>query len=90
MPLSEDPRRRTFDCWNEEKKKLDSLQVKKPRFHEREIWWCSLGKNIGDEQDGKNITKPILYYKAENYATDLKTEPLAELLIGPSGHLSLW
>ncbi|MGH8656230.1 MAG: type II toxin-antitoxin system PemK/MazF family toxin [Gammaproteobacteria bacterium] len=22
-------------------------------FHNREVWWCALGANLGDEQDGK-------------------------------------
>lgn len=31
-------------------------------FHEREIWWCSLGKNVGFEQNGKGreFTRPIV------------------------------
>ena len=38
------------------------------RFREREIWWCSLGKNIGYEQDGKNemFERPILILKKFN------------------------
>ena len=33
-----------------------------PNFHAREIWWCSLGANIGFEQDGKNefFERPVL------------------------------
>src|SRR3989344_6616951 len=40
------------------------LHNEKPRvyFHEREIWWCSLGANIGFEQDGKGLdfARPVL------------------------------
>lgn len=34
-------------------------------FHEREIWWCSLGENLGFEQDGKNehFERPVLILK---------------------------
>ena len=34
-------------------------------FHEREIWWCSLGKNIGFEQNGKGekFTRPVIVIK---------------------------
>lgn len=34
-------------------------------FNEREIWWCSLGANIGSEQDGKNhyFERPVLIFK---------------------------
>jgi mRNA interferase MazF len=38
------------------------------RFHAREIWWASLGVNIGDEEDGKNcyFERPILIIKKFN------------------------
>jgi len=38
---------------------------KKVYFHEREVWWCSLGKNIGFEQNGKGeeFTRPIIVVK---------------------------
>ena len=37
-------------------------------FHDREIWWASLGSNIGFEQDGKNANfeRPILVVKKFN------------------------
>jgi len=37
-------------------------------YHEREIWWASLGVNIGYEQDGKheNFERPILVLKKFN------------------------
>lgn len=37
-------------------------------FKEREIWWCSLGINIGHEQDGKNenFERPVLILKKFN------------------------
>ena len=37
-------------------------------FHEREIWWCSIGLNLGDEQDGKNelFERPVLIIKKFN------------------------
>ena len=45
-----------FDKWNELKKKLhNSEKPKKFYFREREIWWCSLGLNIGFEEDGKVV-----------------------------------
>jgi mRNA-degrading endonuclease toxin of MazEF toxin-antitoxin module len=40
-----------FDAWNDAKKgihKEDARTFCRPR----EIWWCSLGINVGDEQDG--------------------------------------
>jgi len=31
-------------------------------FHEREVWWCALGVNIGFEQDGSSelFTRPVV------------------------------
>ncbi|MFH1947370.1 MAG: type II toxin-antitoxin system PemK/MazF family toxin [Candidatus Magasanikbacteria bacterium] len=44
------------------------LSEPKIYFKEREIWWASLGVNIGFEQDGKNETfeRPILILKIFN------------------------
>lgn len=55
---------KNFDQWNEQKKKLNKRQ-NEILFHEREIWWCSLGVNVGSEQDGKNddFSRPILVLK---------------------------
>ncbi len=38
------------------------------RFSEREIWWCSIGLNIGDEEDGKNdlFERPVLVVRKFN------------------------
>lgn len=58
-----------FDKWNELKKKLHiSEKAKDFYFREREIWWCSLGVNIGFEQDGKNdlFERPVLIVKVFN------------------------
>jgi hypothetical protein len=44
-----------LDRWNELKKKIDSYPADNvPYFHEREIWFCSIGHNVGFEQDGKD------------------------------------
>lgn len=50
----------------------DALHQKSPPplfFKEREVWWCSLGANIGYEQDGKNTDfgRPILVTKKFNH-----------------------
>jgi mRNA interferase MazF len=56
-----------FDSWNSLKKTLDSDNNHRG-FEQSEIWWCSLGINVGDEQDGKNseFTRPILILKKFN------------------------
>jgi mRNA interferase MazF len=53
--------KRNFDKWNKRKIMLDA-EARKPLFHEREIWWCAIGANLGFEQDGKhdNFERPIL------------------------------
>lgn len=57
-----------FDVWNVEKKKLEDTTKNSLIFHEREIWWCSIGVNLGDEQDGKNelFERPVLIFKKLN------------------------
>ncbi|MEK7504535.1 MAG: type II toxin-antitoxin system PemK/MazF family toxin [Patescibacteria group bacterium] len=34
-------------------------------FSEREIWWCSIGINVGEEQNGKNdlFNRPVLIFR---------------------------
>lgn len=57
-----------FDRWNKEKKNLEKTSSKILVFHEREIWWCSIGINLGDEQDGKNelFERPVLVLRKFN------------------------
>lgn len=57
-----------FDDWNIEKKSLEKTDEAIIPFHEREIWWCSIGINLGDEQDGKNslFERPVLVVKKFN------------------------
>lgn len=55
-----------FDKWNKNKKVINNLN--NLFYHEREVWWCHLGINIGFEQDGKgdNFLRPILVIKGFN------------------------
>ncbi|OGM91094.1 hypothetical protein A2755_00025 [Candidatus Wolfebacteria bacterium RIFCSPHIGHO2_01_FULL_48_22] len=50
-----------FDTWNDEKKKVHGQGMGK-LYCAREIWWCSLGVNVGFEQDGtgKESQRPVL------------------------------
>ena len=56
-----------FDGWNEEKIQAHAKE-KRVFFHEREVWWCTLGVNIGFEQDGKGerFVRPVLVFKKFN------------------------
>jgi mRNA interferase MazF len=55
---------KNYQHWHTQKQILESTEMKH-LFHEREIWWCSIGENIGFEQDGKNIhfERPVLILK---------------------------
>lgn len=44
---------KNFDAWNE-KKKLIHERRPPAHFKPGEVWWCSIGSNIGHEEDGKN------------------------------------
>ena len=54
----------SFDIWNIKKKLLDTKK-RKILFKEGEIWWCSIGKNIGEEVYGKGISfrRPVIILK---------------------------
>jgi len=54
----------SFDKWNKQKKHIDKKNIK-TIFKQREIYWASIGKNIGFEQNGKNqnFTRPILVFR---------------------------
>ena len=61
--------RKNFDGWNEQKKRLDDTDSK--LYHERQIWWCALGVNVGFEQDGtgEEFERPILIIKGMSRTT---------------------
>lgn len=51
---------KNFDSWNELKKKIEARPL--VFCNQREIWWCSIGVNIGAEASGKNelFERPVL------------------------------
>ena len=57
-----------FDKWNSLKRHLEIAGWSSQPFHERDVWWCSLGVNLGDEEDGKNnlFERPVLVLKKFN------------------------
>lgn len=56
---------KNFDQWNNLKKEI---HVENKKYHEGDIWWCNLGQNIGDEQNGTGdfFDRPILIIKGFN------------------------
>ena len=87
-----------FDEWNKVKKNLQTSSSKTILFKERDVWWCSLGVNIGDEEDGKNtlFERPVLVLKKFNsqfalvlpMSTKMKNNPYYFLLENESVLLS--
>ena len=58
--------KKDFDTWNELKKRLEA---RGDIFcNQREIWWCSIGANIGAEASGKNdlFERPVLVLRVYN------------------------
>jgi mRNA interferase MazF len=67
--LSEQLKVSDFDIWNKEKQKLDSEEYSKENFpKEGEVWMCSVGVNIGFEQNGtgSNFSRPVVVIKKFN------------------------
>ena len=56
-----------FDGWDTVKQDINTAE-RLPSFKEREIWWCSIGVNVGHEIDGKNsrYNRPVLIVKKFN------------------------
>ncbi len=51
-----------FDTWNIHKKEIEE-NIPTYFVNKREIWWCSLGVNVGGEQDGVGefFERPMFY-----------------------------
>jgi mRNA-degrading endonuclease toxin of MazEF toxin-antitoxin module len=70
-----------FNEWNNLKKKLNERSI--PPFANRgDIWWCSIGLNVGSEQDGKNelFERPVLVLEVFN-SDMLRVAPLTSKTI---------
>ena len=54
-----------FDAWNGVKKELNKCSLRQLYFKEGQIWWCGLGRNIGNEAYGKSkkFSRPVLVFK---------------------------
>ena len=56
-----------FDTWNQLKKLIHQKEFS-AFVHAREVWWCSLGLNVGTEQDGKHdaFERPVVILRKFN------------------------
>lgn len=53
-----------FDNWNSYKKNLNNKKHKPPFVKEGQIWWCTIGINIGYEMNGKeDFVRPVIILK---------------------------
>jgi hypothetical protein len=59
-----------FEGWHRLKQSTEE-DAPCPTFNDREVWWCSVGVNIGHEIDGKDNIERFVIKKA----------PLSELFI---------
>lgn len=57
-----------YKIWTPVKTQLHNSESARPGFHEREIWYCYLGENIGFEQDGKgnDFLRPVIVLRKFN------------------------
>jgi mRNA interferase MazF len=62
---------KNFDTWNSFKKEIDLGEGK--LYKARDIWWCSLGMNVGFEQDGtgKSYERPVVVLRGFSKAVCL-------------------
>ena len=56
-----------FQKWHVLKSKIHN-HIIVPDFRERDVWWCSIGANVGVEEDGKHETfeRPVLVVRKFN------------------------
>lgn len=61
-----------FDAWNGQKKRTH-VRTDAPFCKARELWWCTLGVNVGFEQDGsgEEFRRPVLILKSLSASTCL-------------------
>jgi mRNA interferase MazF len=54
-----------FTEWIKLKERLHSSVKQPPLFNENEVWWCSLGENVGVEVNGKSdlFSRPVFIYR---------------------------
>ena len=57
--------------WISVKEKLHNQEHLPPLFKEGEIWWCSLGENVGSEINGKSnlFSRPVLIFRKLSKST---------------------
>jgi mRNA interferase MazF len=77
-----------FSGWHHLKARLDASH-NAPTFQEREVWWCSIGVNVGQEMDGKNqfYNRPVLIARKFNAHIFLGVPLTTQIKQNPYYHL---
>jgi mRNA interferase MazF len=59
--------KKDFSLWHSQKAIVNN-EKKRPFFHEREVWFCIIGQNVGYEQDGSGdiFLRPVVVLKKFN------------------------
>lgn len=59
--------KKDFKKWHDKKSQVNEIEVR-PFFHEREIWYCTIGANVGFEQDGsgEDFLRPVIVFRKFN------------------------
>lgn len=55
-----------FESWIQQKERIDAHELQDSLYYkEREVWWVSVGVNVGAEIDGKNelFERPVLIFR---------------------------
>lgn len=62
--------KKDFKRWHDQKNDIHENKSR-PHFHERDVWFTTMGVNIGFEQDGKGkeFLRPIIILKKFNNET---------------------
>jgi len=59
--------KKDYRKWHDKKSQINDIEVR-PFFHEREIWYCTMGANVGFEQDGngEDFLRPVIVFRKFN------------------------
>lgn len=60
--------KKDYRAWTPIKKTLNNIEKPRLFFHEREVWYCHLGENVGFEQDGHGdqFLRPVVIIRKFN------------------------
>ena len=60
--------KKDYRTWTPLKKSLNNSSEPRLFFHEREVWYCHLGENVGFEQDGRGdrFLRPVVIVRKFN------------------------